>query len=196
MNKTRIVTLVALTLMTVIACSSDVTNPSSGSLRVYLTDAPIDLTGVSAVNVTLTELVLFPAEDDSEDDNGGIVMDLSPITVGSEAIVNLLDYQDGAVVLIASEDVPAGGYAKLRMRISEAKLVRDDDGDPTTDEIAEEIFIPSGKVDVPAPFTIEGGETVDLVLDFDAALSVQVNETQGQNQYILRPVINLVGNGS
>ncbi len=63
---------------------------------------------------------------------------------------------------------------------------------PNTPDVVDPIFVPSGKVDVPRPFTIAGGEGVDLTLDFDASLSVQVNEAQGQQEFILRPVITPV----
>jgi hypothetical protein len=53
----------------------------------------------------------------------------------------------------------------------------------------EDIFVPSGKVDVVVPFTISAGELTEIVLDFDAALSVHLHET-GNHRYILRPVIN------
>jgi len=105
--------------------------------------------------------------------------------------VNLLDYQDGATVVIASLDVPTGDYEKVRMIVSEAHLLMQDPDDPTL-EIMEPIFVPSGKVDVPVTFTVSGGETTDVTIDFDAELSVQVNET-GNHRYILRPVIVPVG---
>ena len=62
-----------------------------------------------------------------------------------------------------------------------------------TPEIVEEIFNPSSKVDVPVAFSLTNGEDMEITLDFDAALSVQVNETGGQHPYILRPVINVAG---
>ena len=55
----------------------------------------------------------------------------------------------------------------------------------------EPIFIPSEKVDVPVAFSLSNGEEMEVTLDFDAELSVQVNETAGQHPYILRPVINI-----
>lgn len=179
--------LLGILLLGTLSCS-DLTSPSSGSVNVLLTDAPIDLSTVHAVNVTLDEIVLFERE---EDDDGGMEMGRPGVSAGEGLTVNLLDYQDGATVVIASLDVPAGDYQKVRMIVSEAHLLMQDPDDPTL-EIMEPIFVPSSKVDVPVTFTVSGGETTDVTIDFDAELSVQVNET-GNHRYILRPVIVPVG---
>jgi hypothetical protein len=165
---------------------SDSTLSGNSTVSVLLTDAPIDLTGVSAVNVTLTGVTLQTADDFDGDGTK-----LSLMSDG-DMFVNLLDYQNGQVLLIATGDVPDGDYAKIRMHVSQADLVRDDDGDPDTPDIVEPIFNPSNKVDVPVPFSLSSGEDMQITLDFDAALSVQVNQTNGQHPYILRPVINVV----
>ena len=60
-------------------------------------------------------------------------------------------------------------------------------------EIVEPIFNPSGKVDIPVMFMVSAGSDNEILLDFDAALSVKVNTTGGVHPYILRPVINAVG---
>jgi hypothetical protein len=167
-----------------VGCSSDPTAPSLGRVNVYLTDAPIDLSTVTAVNVTLEQMILFEYGDDDE----GMAMARTAVSGGQGLVVNLLDYQNGESLLIATLDVPTGDYQKVRMVISEAHLVTDEAGV----EVVEPIFVPSGKVDVPVPFTVSGGETAEVTLDFDAALSVQVNET-GNHRFILRPVITPVG---
>ena len=185
-RKNLALVLVALLVVTLMTSCSDSTSGTS-TVSVLLTDAPIDLSGVSAVNVTLTGVLLQTAGDA----NGGSA--ILPLVIDGDMVVNLLDYQDGQVLLIASGDVPVGDYARIRMLVSQAELVRDDDGDPETPDVVEPIFHPSNKVDVPVPFSLSGGENMEVTLDFDAALSVQVNHTHGQHPYILRPVINVVG---
>jgi hypothetical protein len=173
-------------------CTSDSpTGSSSGTVSVFLTDAPLDLAGVSAVNVTVAEVMLYPAEDDSED-APGIRLELLPAEGAETVRINLLDYRDGEVLLLASETVPEGDYRRIRMEVLEAGIVRDDDGDPDTPEIEEEVHVPSSKVDVPVTFTVSAGDAEEIVLDFDAEVSIQVNTTQGTYPYILRPVINVV----
>ena len=187
MNRKLPALFLGILLIATLNCS-DPTSPSSGRVNVLLTDAPIDLSTVNAVNVTIDEMILFEREDDAE---GGMEMALPGLSAGEGLTVNLLDYQNGATLVIASLDVPVGDYQKLRMIVSEAHLLMEDPDDPTL-EIMEPIFVPSGKVDVPVTFTVSGGETTDVTIDFDAELSVQVNET-GNHRYILRPVIVPVG---
>jgi len=93
---------------------------------------------------------------------------------------------------MAAGDIPAGEYAKIRLHVIEAELAIDDDGDPMSPDVIEPIFNPSGKVDIPVPFVISAGTDMSVTLDFDAELSVQVNTTNGQHPYILRPVINVI----
>ncbi len=102
--------------------------------------------------------------------------------------LNLLDYRDGAVVLTADGEVPEGDYNRVRMGITAAALLIDDDLDPETAAIEEPISLASGKVDIPVAFTITAGEEMMLTLDFDAERSVQVNQA-GSPKYILRPVV-------
>src|SRR5262249_59663762 len=107
--------------------------------------------------------------------------------------LNLLDFQSGRTDLAASANVSAGSYHKVRMQITSASLVRDDDNNPATPDRVDPIDVPSAKVDVPVSFNVSAGATTDVPLDFNAQLSVQVNSTPGQHPYVLRPVINAVG---
>ena len=187
-GRLALVTL-ALTLALILSSMTSCANngvAGSATVSVFLTDAPLDLTTVSAVNVTVTELSLKTAED--ADGNS----EKLSLVGGDPWVVNLLDYQDGNVVLMATGDIPAGEYAKIRLEVSSAELVMDDDGDPVTADVIVPIFNASGKVDIPAPFLLTAGSDMSITLDFDAQLSVQVNTTGGQHEYILRPVINLV----
>lgn len=168
------------------ACSDDPTSSGTANVSVYLTDAPIDLTGVTAVNVTIQEIVLFPV---GAEDGGGIPLDLTgtgPLTV------NLLDYRDGQVILAAAQEVPAGDYERIHLTVSDAEILRDHDLDPETPDLSEDVWVPPGKINVPVPFTVAQNEDLDVILDFDAAASIQINET-GNEKYILRPVITPVG---
>jgi hypothetical protein len=181
--KNKLLMSLALTalLLGSLSCSSDPTGSGGGNLSILLTDAPIDLTLVDEVRVVLDEFLIYPADDSA------------PIALaihGGELItVNLLDYQNGAVVLVADGGIPAGEYLKVRMGVLEATLVTDDDDDPLTPALEEPIFLPSGKVDIPVTFSISIGEDLSLTLDFDAERSVQVNSTNGNHTYILRPVV-------
>ena len=165
----------------IVSCSSDSVGSGGGNFSILITDAPIDLTQVEEVRVVLDEFLVYPADGSSP-----IALAVSG---GDPLTVNLLDYQNGEVVLAAEGEIPEGDYSRVRMRVQLATLVVDDDADPMTPSIEEPISLPSGKIDIPVAFTLTAGEDMTLTLDFDAERSVQVNMTNGRKTYIMRPVI-------
>jgi uncharacterized protein DUF4382 len=179
--------LILVGLAAVVACNtSDVTSPgpsASTGLSIYLTDAPIDFKGVSAVNVGLTSVTLYPSD-------GGENVVLGPINGGY--VINLLEFQNGHTTLLARKVVPDGSYDKIRIEIARAQIVYDDDMNPDTPDVTAEIKVPSDKVDLNVQFDVRQEEDMSITLDFDAQNSVQVNQTNGQNEFILRPVITVV----
>jgi hypothetical protein len=190
MKKFVMLIVVVVTVAAMAACSSGTTSPNHGSVAVLLTDAPIDLTGVKAVNVTLKNMILYPP--DQTGDSGGDPMTMQNVAAGAGLTLNLLDYQNGQTLVIATADVPPGTYSRIRMEVESAELVRA--GATAEDpDVVDPIFVPSGKVDIPVTFTVTASTETDVTLDFDAAMSVQVNSTPGQHPYILRPVITPVG---
>ncbi len=194
MRRFVMIFILVVTAAAMAACSSDsTTTPSRGNVAVLLTDAPLDLTGVKAVNVTLKDVILYPVEAaGTSGDSAGTPLEMKNVVAGAGLTVNLLDYRNGNTVVIATADVPPGSYSKLRMEIDAAELVRAG-ATPSDPDLVDPIFVPSGKVDVPVSFTVTAGEPTAVTLDFDAAMSVQVNTTNGQHPYILRPVITPVG---
>jgi hypothetical protein len=183
--------LIALVALSTVACESESSAPATGRVNVLLTDAPIDLSTVDAVNVTLGKMILFgPGEAEADED--GSEMQRAGVSGDEQLTLNLLDYRDGVTLAVASLDVPAGDYRRIRMYVERAELVMANPDDETA-PIVEPVDVPSRKVDVSVDFVVKGGESAEVVLDFDAAQSVQVNETQGGNkQYVLRPVITPV----
>jgi hypothetical protein len=190
-TRTVLATVALIGAAALFACNTGTSSGPSG-VSLYLTDAPLDLAGVSAVNVTVSGVVLYPS-DAGTGDEGGIEMESGPISMPGDLTLNLLDFQNGQVTLVGSQTVPSGRYTRVRLQVVSAELVRDDDGDPTTPDIVEPITVPSSKVDVPAPFELTPGENLAITIDFDAQASVQVNTTNGKNAYLLRPVINVAG---
>ncbi len=154
----------------------------TGMLQVRLTDAPIDLTTVQSVNVTLTGVVVFPQETVNP---MGMLVEPGPITLMTHpATFDLLTLTAGATALLASGEVPAGTYSRIHLDISDATLVN-------KDGTTASLMIESNKVDVPIQFQVTVGTASSITLDFNAAASVQVNQT-GTGQFILRPVVTPV----
>ena len=154
----------------------------TGTLEVNLTDAPIDLSNVQSVNVTLTGVIVYPAESTNP---MHIVMEGTPISLMTHpATFDLLTLTGGATALLASGEVPAGTYNRIRLEISDATLIY-------KDSTTAPLKIESNKVDVPIRFEVGVDATSIVTLDFDAAASVQVNST-ASDMFILRPVVTPV----
>ena len=170
--------LVAIGCVLALSCSSGSGSAGTGIIQVNLTDAPIDLTTVEKVEVTITDVIVYPGDDDDMPSPGGgpIVLATHPQTF------DLLTLTDGATTLLASGEVPAGDYNRIRLEVSEATLTYKDSTE------AVPLKIESGKVDVPIRFHVGKDETSTLTLDFDAGASVQVNQT-ATDTLILRPVV-------
>ena len=157
----------------------------TGTVNIFLTDAPLDLAGVTSVNVTLTSVVLFPEDSDSSGEMTTLAGNLDAMTpvviVSHPATFDLLTLPGGATALLGTDEVPAGSYQRIRLEVSSADLIY-------PDGTTAPLKIESGKVDVPIRFSVAQDETTGVVLDFDAAASVQVNDTAG-GAIILRPVV-------
>lgn len=170
--------LLAACLVLALSCSSGSGSAGTGIIQVNMTDAPIDMTNVEKVEVTITDVIVYPGDDDDMPSvNGGPIVLLT-----HPATFDLLTLTDGATTLLASGEVPAGDYSRIRLEVSEATLTYKDSTE------AVPLKIESGKVDVPIRFHIAEDQVNPLTLDFDAAASVQVNQT-ATDTLILRPVV-------
>jgi len=173
--------LLAGCLILTLSCSSGSASvhAGTGTIQVHLTDAPIDLTTVEKVEVTITDVIVYPGDDASDmpmvDPRTATVLMTHPETF------DLLTLTGGATTLLASGEVPAGDYQRIRLEISAATITY-------KDGTSAPLKIDSGKVDVPIGFHVGVDETNAITLDFDAGASVQVNST-GSDTLILRPVV-------
>jgi len=158
-------------------CGDDATAPDNkGVLRILLTDKPLD--NVQNVYVTISSIELHRSANGGEDAE---TISLPP--PGSP--IDLLALQ-GKEELLSSYSLDDGHYTHIKLFVSEGSVVLD-----TGEEY--ELTIPSGKVTIPVPFTIEGGKITAVKLDFDAEKSVKVTQTGGADpKYILRPGIKVV----
>ena len=170
------------------ACSTN-SDEGTGTLKVGLTDAPANY---EEVNIEIRQVLVNRDEDaeependtegdddESEEDNGWhVIMDDS-------MTVNLLDYQNGAVLDLGEAELEAGMYNQIRLLLGDNNtVVIDGETYALTTPSAQQ----SGyKLNVNAE--VEEGQVYDLVIDFDASQSIVVT---GNGNYILKPVLRTV----
>ncbi len=176
-------------------CSEDEENP--GILNVRLVDAPITLNNgmtVEEVNVVITRVDVV-RKGSGESNSDEIKSGDGVITVlETETELNLLEYVDGASALLGTVEIDPGEYLQLRLVVDvEQSTIKFAD-----DDTEYYLQIPSGgesgikiKGNGHNPlFVIEEDQEADLVIDFDAQLSIIAGVEK--DNYKLRPVIKEV----
>ena len=171
--------------------------PASGTIDVYVTDAPPDK-NVTAVLLTVSSLEVHLAaaemeqeqeqsesgnqtqeqEQEQEEGNGGewITIDISD----NMSTFDLLKVK-GIEEFFGSSEVAAGKYTQVRLIVDKAEVAVDY-GEP------QEATVPSGELKIVRPFTVESGETTTLLIDFDAERSVVFT---GSGKIQVKPVVKL-----
>ncbi len=158
-------------------CEKEPTEPADGNgyLIVHLTDSPADF---DAVNITFSEM---SAHIDSEWVN---------IDIESDSTVNLLEWTNGKSMILGQEEVPAGHYTQVRLKIKAAEIVVDEETFP--------LDVPSGAqtgLKLGFHFTIDPSSTYELVLDFDVNRSLVITGPKKDPKgYKLKPHIRVISN--
>ena len=99
--------------------------------------------------------------------------------VDEEQTFDLIAIQD-VKEFLGETDLEPGKYTQIRLLIASVSL--EVSGEPAS------LKIPSNKIKLVKPFTINSGETTTLTLDFDAGKSVH----QAGSKYILKPTIKVI----
>jgi hypothetical protein len=161
-----------------------------GTLSVSLTDAPA--CGFDEVNVTVSKVRIHQSDSASENAAGW-----TDITLNPKQKINLLTLNDPtqsnfALLTLGQTPLAAGHYTQLRLVL-----------DRNTGQSLANSVVPSGgtetALDTPSAiqagiklihqFTVDSGQRVDLLLDFDACHSIVKT---GSGMYILKPVIKVI----
>ena len=184
-----------LLTVSIAGCGSDGGGTQAGVVSVSLTDAPA--CGYDEVNVTVSKVRVH--QSDSADDKAAGWTD---ITLNPARKINLLNLNDPTQPNLALDNLgetplAAGHYTQLRL------VLEDNNGNqpsanwivlagqnPITDKIPLETpsAIRSG-IKLIHQFTVNSGQRVDLLLDFDACKSI-VKRNNGT--YALKPVIKVI----
>ncbi len=144
--------------------------------------AVVAIDDVYSLTVTIDEIALDNDDDDAEEGEEGdddkankakVVVFTGPLDV------NLLDLTAVSEALSTAE-VPAGTYTKIRLAISNPRLVLN--SDPNT-EITNIKLTANGHLFINQTFTLQDGEQSLLLLDFGGIHLVQ----NGNGRYVLTP---------
>jgi hypothetical protein len=170
--------MISFILWGVWGCEKNSTESSSNNsagtamLRLYLTDAPAAV--YDSVNITFSEV-------SAHLDSSWIILSDSLMRI------NLLDFMNGKTVILGSNDVPAGHYTQIRLKIQDAYVV--------VDGQQHNMDVPSGSTSglkFGPEFTLQEGLTYEMVVDFDVNRSiVTTGPPVSPKGYKLKPVIRI-----
>ena len=168
--------------------NGDQTEVDTGTLSLYLSDAPIDAASVQGVYITINDIQynLQGQWETFEDFEG-------PQTY------NLLELTGGNFSLLGNLTLPSGQYNQIRFMLD----IPEQGSLPTNpgcyiefdDDSTEPLFIPSGGESgykATGAFQVPVNGTVAITADFDVRKAVTVAGNSGR--YILRPTIRLTVN--
>ena len=146
----------------------------TGTLRVLLTDAPVN---AESVFVDIREVKIHRSNDADDGDSGWITINNEPM------IVDLLELTNGKTEFLGEADLETGRYTQLRFILGDQnELVIDGERIPLNTPSAQQ----SG-LKLQLNTEIESGRTYTLLLDFDASKSIVRAGQSGI--YNLKPVI-------
>jgi len=160
--------------------------PGTGTLELYLTDAPIDAENVTGVYITINEIQYHLGEQwiTCEEFEGS-------------KTYNLLELTGGNFTLLGDLTLPGGHYTQIRFILNIPEI-----GPPPAspgcyiefdDNSTEPLFIPSGNetgYKAIGQFEVSVNGTVAVTADFDVRKGV----VAAGSSYILKPTIRLVVN--
>jgi len=152
-----------------------------GVLGVSMTDAPA--CGFDAVNVTVSKVRVHQSDNASEHAGGWTDITLTP-----PRKINLLDLNNGALESLGETSLAAGHYTQLRLLLVPNANSVVLQGDPAEIPLVTPSAVQSG-VKLIHQFTVNSGQRVDLLLDFDACKSIVQT---GNGTYKLKPVIKVI----
>jgi hypothetical protein len=169
------------------------TTAQPGTVSVSMTDAPA--CGYDQVNITVSKVRIHKSDTASDNSPGW-----TDITLNPARKINLLDLNDPtqpnfALLTLGETPLAAGHYTQLRLVL----VPNNGNSSPpnnsivlsgTTSEIA--LDTPSGiqiGIKLIHQFTVNSGQRVDLLLDFDACKSIVQT---GNLTYKLKPVIKVI----
>ncbi|HAN18275.1 MAG: hypothetical protein A2X13_04775 [Bacteroidetes bacterium GWC2_33_15] len=181
--------LVIFALFVFVGCENS--DSTKGTLTLSITDAPIDMSNVTGVYLTVTEIQI------NKSGSNWITLE----EFEGPQTFNILELTNGESALMGNFSFEAGNYTQLRFILDAPELT---DGNPSnpgcyitfSDAPDQPLFVPSGGQSgwkAIGAFKVPSNGDVAITADFDARKSIM---KQGANDfYILKPTIRLIVDG-
>lgn len=150
-------------------------NSDSGSIRMYLVDAPANF---DAVNIVVSKVEVNKSSDTSSTSGWTVIN-------SQEKTYNLLDLQNGANAVLGDTTLSAGHYSQIRLIIGSGSNI-------VMNGIKHDLVIPSGSqtgIKLIHSFDISANTLYQLTLDFNVDKSIVVT---GSGKIMLKPTIRVV----
>lgn len=159
-----------IAVITLIACNKENSDTKNTTLKVRLTDAPVN---ADEVNVDIQQVRV-----NFRNDSSGWV-NLNTVA----GIYNLLGLQNGIDTLLATGTIPSNSVKEIRLVLGSSNTIK-------VAGITYPLTIPSGsesglKIKVNKQLN---GPVDSILIDFDAALSIH---QAGNSNYMLKPVLKI-----
>jgi len=186
-----LVVTAAVALLAACGGGSDGDKAKTGTLKLGITDAPVD--DALAVWVKFTGVELKPKAGQAYS-----------VDFASPKSINLLNFQGTDRAILLDEQVTAGEYEWVRLKVQAEPNILDDTYLVDKTGASCEMRIPSGDetgLKVIRGFTIAVGGVTDFTFDFDLRKSIVAPPGQntpagpcGGQVYTLKPVLRVVDN--
>jgi len=151
----------------------------SGIIEIRVTDPPP--ADVKSAIVHLSNIEVHKVSDNG---SGWITISKSPPSFDLMAVIGVTEF-------LGSETVTAGKFTQIRMDVEKVEVTIAT-GNTTTEITAE---VPSGKLKIVRPFTVEPGMTTVLTLDFDGKKSLILpgkDIAAAKERALFKPVVKLL----
>jgi len=188
-NLISIILIVLFPALLITSCEKS--DKQVGTVGISITDAPIDASNVTGVNLTITGIQYHTSNGEW----------LTFKEFQNPVSVNILDLTNGISALLGNFEMEAGTYTQLRFMLDATEDGTSKQANPGcfiefSDGTQEPLYVPSGSESgykAVGAFTVPVNGNVEITADFDARKSIHV--TSGQNKrYILKPTIRLAVN--
>ena len=167
------------------SCGGGAGSGGTGIARVSLTDAP---SCYEHVYVTVTRVSIHRSESAQPDDGGWSHIDVVPAQR-----IDLLELTNGVLHELGQTALPAGRYSQIRLVLAANGATAPYANSVVVNGEEQALDTPSSQqsgLKLNAQLDVAAGQTLDVVLDFDACKSVVQAGSSGK--YLLKPVISVI----